>query len=108
MIAFTYYSSSIPKWGVGLFCSMLIITVIFGLLSLFQKKISPFMNIFVIIFPFLILVVSFLYSMGRPYGNEIQWFFIELTHFKIWSVFVAIGCLYIIFWWFLYFSSYKK
>ncbi|WP_349407919.1 hypothetical protein [Pseudalkalibacillus sp. SCS-8] len=95
------YWESLPGWVWTLYFSFLAITfasAIFSISRKFFKKIA----IIAIFFAITVPIVSIFNSIGREEGlNEYEYFIKELEHGTFWSIYVIIGYMFILVWWFL-------
>ncbi len=96
-------SASLPGWAVVLYYLFFILTISMAIAAIFQKKVTVPLNIVTILLPFIMFIVSLATGIGRPYEyDEFQWLLVELSHFKLWAIFIVVSYAYLVFWWFKY------
>jgi hypothetical protein len=54
-------------------------------------------------------MVAFVYTVGRPEGlNEFKYLFIQLSAKDPWALFVFLGYLYLVIWWYFFINSFTS
>ncbi len=67
------------------------------------------MSITLIVFLMTVPVISLLGCIGRGEGqNEFEYIFAQFLQGAVWSIYVVIGYLFLVIWWFVFSLSNKK
>ncbi|MCM3127265.1 hypothetical protein ACFQ3J_11490 [Paenibacillus provencensis] len=99
---------TLPDWFWILLYLLLLATLVTAVISLFRKKRVPF-AIIAIIMTLTIPLVSIYNSIGRSAGyNEFEHLLHKLSEGSLWSIYVSLGYVYILFWWITIFVPHNK
>ncbi|WP_299093279.1 hypothetical protein [uncultured Metabacillus sp.] len=101
-------TETLPAWFWLIYYSFLFITFGTVIYSLIRK--SNFrMSITLIVFLMTVPVISLLGCIGRGEGqNEFEYIFAQFLQGAVWSIYVVIGYLFLVIWWFVFSLSNKK
>ncbi|MGM8216608.1 hypothetical protein ACLIA0_13700 [Bacillaceae bacterium W0354] len=91
---------TLPNWFWGIYYSFFLITLVMAIFNIVKKRLIN-ISIITVVLSFVIPIASFFYSIGRIKGlNELEYLIHNLQQGELWSIFITVLYLYIIFWWF--------
>jgi hypothetical protein len=97
------YWETLPSWFWVIYYSFLLITLSASLFSVIRKR-NVILSIINIVFVVTVPITALLNSIGRVEGiNEFEHLVGQLQQGEIWSMYVLIGYLFIVIWWFVFF-----
>ncbi|MBB6452492.1 hypothetical protein HNQ94_000937 [Salirhabdus euzebyi] len=95
------YWETLPNWVWTIYYLVLLSTLGISILHIFRKQLKGF-SIISIVITITVPIVSFLNSIGRGKGiNEFGYFINQLQQGSLWSIYVSVGFLYLLFYWLL-------
>ncbi|MGM7723689.1 hypothetical protein [Metabacillus sp. Hm71] len=101
-------TETLPAWFWLIYYSFLLITFGTVIYSLIRKR-NIRMSITGIVFLMTVPVISLLGCIGRGEGqNEFEYIFAQFLQGAVWSIYVVIGYLFLIVWWFVSFFNNKN
>jgi len=99
------YGENLPAWIIAIYYLLLLTTIGVAITCIFKRKIVV-ASLVTIVLSLVVQVVSILYGIDRASDhNELDHFLFSLSQRESWSIFVAVGYLYIVIWWIGYFTK---
>lgn len=99
---------TLPKWFWIIYYIILFSTLISGVINWVRQRYSV-LSAITIILSLLVPMVSFVYTVGRTEGlNEFQYLFAQLGSRDPWALFIVLGYLYLLVWWYFFISSLRS
>jgi hypothetical protein len=98
-------TESLPGWFWIIYYFSLFITLGAVIFSLIRKR-NIGMSFISIVFVITVPIMSLLNSIGREEGlNEFEHLFSQLQQGEIWSLYVVVGYLFLLVWWYIFLFS---
>lgn len=99
---------TLPGWFWIIFYIFLCLSLISGTINWVRQRLSA-LSALTIILSLLVPIVSFVYSVGRTEGlNEFEYIFAQMKTGDLWAVFLIVGYVYLLVWWYLFVSSFTS
>lgn len=99
---------TLSGWFWAIYYLVLLTTVVTAIYSVVRKRIRS-LSICAIVFALTVPIISLINSIGRAEEmNEFEHLLSQLQQGAIWSIFVIIGYLFLLVWWFLFFFKSKN
>lgn len=93
---------TLPNWFWVIYYLFLLTTLGTAIFSVIRKKMIS-LSILTIIFAVTVPIISLINSIGRTEEmNEFEHLISQLQQGAIWSIFIIIGYLFLLVWWFLF------
>lgn len=98
---------TLPKLFWIIYGIILFFTLITGVINWIRQRYSA-LSAITIIFSLLVPIVSFVYTVGRAPGqNEFVYLFSQLQAKDPWALFIFLGYIYLLVWWFFFVRSFN-
>lgn len=99
---------TLPIWVWIIYYIIVFLTLMSGVMNWVRQRYSALAAI-TIIFSLLVPTVSFVYTVGRTEGlNEFGYLFAQLKARNPWSLFIVLGYLYLVVWWYFFVNSFTS
>lgn len=96
------YLETLPNWFWILYYLVLFITLGTAIACVVKKRMKG-LSLTVIVFTFLVPIISLINSIGREEGkNEFEHLVSQFQQGAIWAIFVIIAYLFLFIWWVLF------
>lgn len=98
---------TLPAWILVLYYAFFIVTLIFSIVSIVRKKLI-ILSIGSIFLCLTVPVIALIGAVGRVDQTEWDVFVHDLAQFKLWTIYVLYGFLFIIYWWFKFIKTSRR
>lgn len=97
---------TLPGWFWIIYYMLLCLSLISGTVNWVRQRLSA-LSALTIILSLLVPIVSFVYTVGRTEGlNEFEFIFAQMKVGDLWAIFLIVGYVYLLVWWYLFVSSF--